>query len=215
MSKKTFMATIIILTFLVSSLAGIQTVKVAKANPFFGWKIVDIASGTIPPKVTLFSPSNNTVYSESNILLSFNISKPILSSAWKSGITNVEYFLDSREVELYSMDSSPGLQEFNYESNLTLAEGNHTLIVQADGVVLPNNLSVFGMNCSSTILFTVNTSDLSPSSTQQPTIEPSQTPDRPQVGDFAPKIIPASMILLGIVAVGLLVYFSKHKGMKK
>ncbi len=54
----------------------------------------------------------------------------------------------------------------------------------------------------------------SPSPTQQPTIEPSQTPDRPKIGDFAPVIIPASMILLAIIAVGLLVYFSRHKGMK-
>ena len=50
----------------------------------------------------------------------------------------------------------------------------------------------------------------SPSSRQQPTIEPSQTPDRPKIGDFAPVIIPASMIFLAIVVVGLLVYFAKR-----
>ena len=54
----------------------------------------------------------------------------------------------------------------------------------------------------------------SASPTQQPTIEPTQTPDRPQVGDFAPVLIPASMILLGIVAVGLLVYFVSHNKKK-
>jgi len=47
------------------------------------------------------------------------------------------------------------------------------------------------------------------SPTQQPTIEPNQTPDRPKIGDFAPVLIPASMILLGIIAVILLVYFRR------
>jgi hypothetical protein len=56
-------------------------------------------------------------------------------------------------------------------------------------------------------------SSISP--TQQPTTEPSQTPDRPKIGDFAPVLIPATMILLAIVAVGLLVLFSKRRGMKK
>jgi parallel beta-helix repeat protein len=55
----------------------------------------------------------------------------------------------------------------------------------------------------------------SASPTQQATAEPSQTPDRPKVGDFAPVLIPASIILLGIIAVGLLVHFSKHRGKKQ
>jgi uncharacterized membrane protein len=53
------------------------------------------------------------------------------------------------------------------------------------------------------------------SSTQQPTAEPSQTPDRPQVGDFAPVLIPGSIIFLAIIAVGLLVHFSKRRGKKQ
>ena len=53
-------------------------------------------------------------------------------------------------------------------------------------------------------------SSISP--TQQPTTEPSQTPDRPQIGDSAPVIIPASMILFAIIVVGLLVYFGKRRG---
>jgi hypothetical protein len=47
---------------------------------------------------------------------------------------------------------------------------------------------------------------------QQPTTEPSQTPDRPQIKDFAPVIIPATMIFSAIVVVGLLVYFRKRRG---
>ena len=61
-------------------------------------------------------------------------------------------------------------------------------------------------------LIKTNPHDISPSistsetPTQTPPLEPSQTPDRPKIGDFAPVLIPAS-ILLGIVAVVLLVYF--------
>jgi parallel beta-helix repeat protein len=52
----------------------------------------------------------------------------------------------------------------------------------------------------------------SASPTQQPTAEPSQTPYRLQVKDFAPIIIPGSMIFAAIIAVGLLVYLTKRRG---
>ena len=57
------------------------------------------------------------------------------------------------------------------------------------------------------------TPSLSPtnSPTPQPTTEPTQTPDRPKIVDFAPLLIPGTIIFLAIIVVGLLVYFKKRR----
>jgi N-acetylneuraminic acid mutarotase len=48
-----------------------------------------------------------------------------------------------------------------------------------------------------------------PSITEQPTLEPSPTPDYVQIGDFTPAIILISTTAIAI-AVGAIVYFKKH-----
>jgi hypothetical protein len=38
-----------------------------------------------------------------------------------------------------------------------LPEGKHTLVIEISGVVLPGNLTIYGMSSYSTIIFTVDT----------------------------------------------------------
>jgi hypothetical protein len=145
------------------------------------------------PKITMLSPENTTYNGDTGVPLIVNINE---STSWMG----------------YSLDG---------QANITLAE-NRTLSGPATGLNDGNhNITVYAndtagnMGKSNVAYFTTETSHETyaptPSPTQRPTAQPSQTPDRLQVKDFAPMIIPASMIFLAI-AVGLLVYFRKRRG---
>ncbi len=54
----------------------------------------------------------------------------------------------------------------------------------------------------------------SASPTQQTTLEPTQTPDRPKFSDYAPVLIPAGIVFLAVVAVALLIFLTKRRGRK-
>ena len=75
MSKKTLMATIVILTFLVSSVAGMQTVHVAKANPLPYY----FTPNHDEPVLMVETPQNYTTYNVNIILLNFTVIRP---SSW-------------------------------------------------------------------------------------------------------------------------------------
>lgn len=132
----------------------------------------------------------------------------------------------------------PGLQQFNYSNLLDLEEGNYTIVISVSAMGIPASYKLFSVDNSATVSFSVIHAPSNPtpvasmslpestpksdvtlapaeSPTQQPTPGPSQTPDRLQVKDFAPVLIPAGMIILAIVAVGLLVYYTKRKRVKQ
>lgn len=157
--KRTATALTLILAFLISLVAGLLVVKVAKANPFIIFEPATPIPGTIPPVITVSSPENNTAYASNSVYLSFNISKPEPPITLESGITTVRYTLDNNRTGLYycthySSDSPPGLPEFTYSENLTIPEGNHTLVVYSAGVVLPGNMTIYSVSSSSTVFFT-------------------------------------------------------------
>jgi hypothetical protein len=127
----------------------------------------------------------------------------------------------------YSLDEAQNVTIVNNGTELpTLPDGKHSLKLygnDTEGKMYGSWVIWFSTHQNTSFPFAAPTltptpspsPSSSPSPTQQPTIEPSQTPDRPKIGDFAPVIIPGSMILLAIIAVSILVYFSKHRGMKK
>jgi hypothetical protein len=161
--KRTVLAVTLVLSLLFSLTAGLLVVNVAKANPFIIFEAADPIPGTVPSIITVSSPQNNTVYHSGTVLLSFNVSKPQPPTSLDSGINFVRYILDGNYTALYflnhySSGSPPGLPTFNCSENLTLPEGHHTLIIEANGVVLPGNMTIFGMSSSLTISFTVDTS---------------------------------------------------------
>jgi hypothetical protein len=149
-----------VLALLLSLTAGVLVVEEAKANPFIIFEAATPIPGTIPPIITMSSPENNTEYTANNVHLSFNITKPQPPTDLESGITVVRYTLDNNLTGLYfcshyNSGSPPGIPKFSYSKNLTIPEGNHTLVVYSRGVVLPGNLTLYSVKSSSTVFFTV------------------------------------------------------------
>lgn len=158
--KRTALALALTSALFLSLVVGVLVVKEAKANPFIIFKPATPIPGTIPPIITMSSPKNNTAYASNTGSLSFNITKPQPPIALEAGVTSVKYTLDGNLTGLYycthySSNSPPGLPEFKYSTNLTLPEGNHTLVLSAVGVVLPGNMTLFSVGSSYTVFFTV------------------------------------------------------------
>jgi hypothetical protein len=150
------------------------------------------------PKISNLSIENKT-YTARDISLNFTVNETP-SSVW--------YSLDNKTEEALSANST------SFLLSLTgLSEGDHSLVVYA-------NDTAGNLGKSDTIMFAVSlpkpTPSLpfppSPSPTQEPTVEPSQTPDYVKIGDFAPAIILGSVILIGVAVVGALIYFKRRKG---
>lgn len=79
--KKTVTITILVLVILISAEAGTLFVNLVKANPFQEIGGVPPDSNTKPPKITIFSPLNGTIYSKDNVSLSINVTLPESSIA--------------------------------------------------------------------------------------------------------------------------------------
>jgi hypothetical protein len=267
MSKKTFMATIIITAFLISSVAGMQAVQVAKANPLPYY----FTPNHDEPVLIVETPQNYTTYTVSSILLNFTVIRP---SSWYTTmrtlfhmpafgtISNITVSLNGNEkyYDEFPKDFVNGTSGWskNYsicvgplDLRLNTLEINvtaYTYYVSQDYYDKPGEpINQYPMNVKDTIYLNFPNASSSPtpspspsltsspilsstpsptlapsptisssfSPTQQPTAEPIQTPDRLQVKDFSPIIIPGSMIFFAIIAAGLLVHFSKRRGKKQ
>jgi hypothetical protein len=189
MNKKDFLAAFVIATFIVLLASGTQLVDVAKANP---WKFVSFGSevpNTTPPQITVYSPLNNSVCS-SNVLFSLHISKPLVPAPLDStynGLVNIYVEVDRKVVSSYYCNhysgsgalggAQAGLPEFNYFSNLTLSQGNHTIKVDAVGMAFAPS-GAFNIESISTVFFTTD-SHLPPTTTVVPTINTSLPPVPP------------------------------------
>jgi hypothetical protein len=49
------------------SVEAVAEVKMAEANPFFAYTFIEPIPETIPPKITILSPQNNSAYYSDNI----------------------------------------------------------------------------------------------------------------------------------------------------
>jgi hypothetical protein len=161
MSKKTFMATIIILAFLISLVEGMQVVEVAKADPYFIFQRISPIPGSAPPQITIFNPQDNITYN-SNTLISFNVSRP-LSPQGSCFISHIEYKLDNNKTLLYDYMINGGnnwtsFQQFSFSQNFNLSEGNHSLIVESEALFLPGSMTIFYLDSSSNVSFMIDTS---------------------------------------------------------
>jgi len=229
-NKKTMPATLI-LAFLFLVVAGVLVVKVSKANPWFIFKPATPIPGTIPPIITLFSPQNNMAYASNNVYLSFNVTKPQPPIPLEAGISFVKYTLDDNITGLYFCDhyssgSPPGIPEFSYSHNLTIPDGKHTLVVYAAGVVLPGDMTIFGMDNNVTVFFSVGPPQSEPSPSPSPSsffpsnsspslsLSPQETKNQLEPQPFMTTLVVASVASVAVVSAGLLVYFKKrnHKG---
>jgi hypothetical protein len=156
--KKKLVLAIFISVLLILLVSEVQVDRLANANPWIIFKGVDPIPGTIPPIITILSPQNNTAYDSNTVLFSFNVTKPQPPTALESGLSIVDYYLDDNRTmpyfcNSYSSGAPPGRSEFTYTISLTLPKGGHYIKVEAGGVVLPGNLTIYGASSSSTIVF--------------------------------------------------------------
>ncbi len=143
MSNRSVLKVLVILALVFGVAFGAQLFGLARANPFFGIPIVDPVPGTTPSGIEIISPQNGTTYSSDVVSLNFNVSKPELVTAFKTGITRVVYLLDNQPTtlptEVYSIytanDNAPGRQNVTFTTNLNLPTGNHKLTIHAEGIV--------------------------------------------------------------------------------
>jgi hypothetical protein len=155
-NKKTVAATLILL-LLFSVVVG-----VAKANPWIIFGSATPIPGTIPPTITTSSPQNNTAYASNNVYFSFNVSKPQPPTPLDAGISVVRCTLDGNITAFYFCDHyssayPPGIPEYTYSHNLTVPDGEHILIIEASGVVLPGDMTLLWLDSNATVFFTIDT----------------------------------------------------------
>jgi hypothetical protein len=159
------------------------------------------------PKVTILSPANGSTFVifESNAFADVNFP---LTYETNEVLSWVGYSVDG--------NSNVTVTHNGTMVSVPAQVGNNNLTINANDTfgnwATPDTATFFIMLTTVAPFYPDYTSTPSPSPTQRPTLEPSQTPERPQVKDFAPVIIPGSMIFLAIIVVGLLIYFRKRRG---
>jgi hypothetical protein len=151
MSKKTFMAAIIITTaFLVSLVAGMQVVNVVDANPLpYGQPN--------PPEITIESPTSST-YNQSDITINATVTGPtnIFGMAYH---LNTVYYITDNEVGGYLTAQPSNPTQFS--ATLTgLSSGKHNVAVHAyaSGAYygVSNQIIPYEVDSTKTVTFTVN-----------------------------------------------------------
>ena len=160
MKARAIVTAILVIVFLIMP---VTVVDEADANPFWIYKTIAPLQGAIPPKITIQTPQNSTVYFSNNVTVSFRVDKPqmgdseqSLYSIYKPNLYDIDYLLDNGLV--YDVSSFNG-KSYSTTVNFTfLPNGNHSLTVRATGVVLigSSDPSKFWMSSDSTVYFSTN-----------------------------------------------------------
>jgi hypothetical protein len=141
-NKRSLVTAAFISILLMSPVAGIQFVNLARAdattfsNISLGTILPD--SNTKPPVVSIFAPENHTIYSTNTISLSVNVSVGESRIDYKY-IDEVYYTTDWQINNTYIYESEPTKNvysteptQFSTSLNLTgIPDGNHSLVVYA------------------------------------------------------------------------------------
>jgi hypothetical protein len=126
----TLVLAVVLALSLFSAATGVLFVNLGKANPIGEWK------WATPPIISIHSPVNNETFCVSDVLLSFNVTKP---TDWlihgghnaKQMLLSVGFQLDGKYYDRIPVNSdlkSP----FEYSTNLAnLGEGVHSLQIYA------------------------------------------------------------------------------------
>ncbi len=166
--KKAALALTMMLVLSVSVMSGLQLFSLTDANPY-PREYVPPDAYTKPPRITIFTPENNTAYRNTTIQLSINVSLPESTTAYETYVLKVFYEADWLENRVYLYESkglddeiasfqlNPQLQYFDYSSEISIPRGNHSLIVYAEGggAYPPENftLPVFSLVGPSSVFF--------------------------------------------------------------
>jgi hypothetical protein len=200
MSNRTFIAAIIIFALSILLVAGMQTVKVAKANP--------IPYLTTPnqdkPTLTIETPQNYTMYNGSSILFNFTVTEP---ASWNEAHMGIHYVGEIDSVEVYlngNLSYRPGMYGSENVTNFSIGLNQLAIGFQAINVTILSftyyegpaysNSSIirdfsdgvpvwkYPIVVSDTVYFTVleeSSPSPSPSTTFTPALSPSLTSPSP------------------------------------
>jgi hypothetical protein len=199
--RRKALALTIISAVLFLALIGIQTAKIAEANPVY------FTEDKTPPTVSILSPKNNETFSTNDVLLNFTVTKPDTWYTWepyfpnqtmKGTLHSVSYQLDGTLYGPIIVDDNL-ISPFNCSVALTnLEDGVHSLLVTVNGTSLGGDYAQalfydVPINGSSNIVYlTINAAH---------SAEPVPTT----------LVATASAATVGVVGVGLLIYFKKRK----
>lgn len=155
MNKKG-LATVFVLSLVVSVMAGAELVSVGSANPFsFFWEYIPPDEYTEAPVISVSSPMNNTVLNEDTFILSFEVDVGKSETAEETLIFYVNYLTDWQHdnEHFFYPESAP----FTHEVNLTgIPEGTHSITFEANERGAYNNTHAFSIDGSTTIYFTID-----------------------------------------------------------
>jgi hypothetical protein len=214
MSNKTFMATIIILAFLISLLAGMQSIEVVEANP--------LPPSWMNPKmtVTIQSPQKGTdnalpVFVNFTAQSSWHFS--LSDNQTKDWIKTFFYVLDGQdmsssgtnftETQMTGTPATDSERHFSGQAYLAdLSDGIHSITVYY-GVLVnvgsPHEFIVYNASWSATSQFYVITKTPSPTPTLAPTLTLTSSPSlttSPTAPEFTPIVV---LVLVSAVAIGV------------
>ena len=154
-----------------------------------------------PPQITILSPSSNETYNSSSVSLNIKI-VTIGGYPWYHNVTSLNYSLDGQQDVPISFATD---KAFIFLGNGTLSifsNGLHSVSVHGESIyssAMGDKISHFNATAS----FTVDTPD---------TAFPSLTPDTvPYQGPLPTTLAIATAVIIAIGAIGLFVYFKKHK----
>jgi hypothetical protein len=163
--KKTALTLTLILALLFSAVATLQHVSLATANPNRGPYLPS------PPVLIVQSPQYNTTYYVNDVLLNFTVITPY---TWigPTNITEISYNLDGQVVTLWNLTDYSLQPTQQFTILLNTSTGPHTLQVNihsestyyANPKCGDSSASVFPMEVSQTIPFTVDTGAFPPPS---------------------------------------------------
>lgn len=133
-----------------STFAGLISVEFAQANPYEYAGEVPPKPDTVPPKIYVSSPLNNSVCYIDSVNLKFNVAGPTGPTVHSSYLENISYKADwlSKNVSLYTRRSwyiyqGTNVRTYSINENLTgFDEGKHniTLYITYHGTYIPGNI---------------------------------------------------------------------------
>jgi hypothetical protein len=202
--KKTALALALVLTILV--IFGVHLVSLVEANFYpFGppYKEIDPIPGTIPPKITILSPTNHTTYSGRELNLAVIVTGP--ETPYRSSRARYTYyFLDGHDLRF---SESVDIEHIDVVLP-KVRNGTHELLVSARYMVVVREGvnerdTVFFIESNSSVFFTINiaVSSSTPLSTQEY-----------QLNLSSPQETAVLSGAIAIVGIGLLAnYFKKRQ----
>jgi hypothetical protein len=230
--KRTALALTLILTLLLSAVAGTKLVNQAEANPSYGFESI----------IRIESPENKT-YSTNNITLSItndagigtyivdgvysnnyfwvtenrslNLSDgshTIIATAFSLGSTCVTFTIDTTPPKVsVSSPENKTYESFDVPLNFTMSEPVSLITYSLDGqdnVTVDGNTTLTSLS-PGTYNVTVYAQDLVGNVGASETIDFNIT-EEPELEPFPTMLVVATVASLAVIGIGLLVYFKKR-----